>query len=150
MGLAPLMTMGSLKTLPVSSKQRGVEGEKVHSSLATGCNSFSAALSLLCPCRFQIRLASPCSFRGHVCCAKPSQRVSTPSCQDGIPWKLFFLFISQKYNMVLFYWRDTDTDAISLKFCTLKSLSTFKNKSVPCQYFWFYNHLLLCSLFVLQ
>lgn len=108
-------------------------------------------MSLLRPCRFQIHLPSPCSFREPVFHAKPSRRVSVPSCQDGIPWKLFLLFISQKnYNTVLFYGRDTDTDTISLKFCTLKSLSTFTYKSVPCQYFWFYNHLLLCSLFVLQ
>ena len=119
--------------------------------LATGCSSFLAAQTFLCLCRFRIHLTSPCSFRETVFHAKPSWRVSTPSCQDGSPWKLVLLFISRKkYNTILFYWTNTDIDTISLKCCTLKSLSTFRYKSVPYQYFWFYNHILLCSLLVLQ
>lgn len=105
-----LMAMGSLKGPPVSSKQRYVGIKKGQSSHIRRYSSFTAALSLPCPCRFWIYLTSPCSFREPMLCAKPTWRVSDSSCQDSSPWKLFLFFISQeKYNAVLFYWKDTDT-----------------------------------------
>lgn len=131
-----LTAMGSLESVPMSSKQRGVEREKVHSSLATTLSSFSAALSLLCLCRIQIHLTLPCSFRKPVFHAKPSQRVSAPSCQDGIPWKLFLLFISQKkYNTVLFYWRDTATDNYQPEILYLKKPEYFQVQVCPLPIF---------------
>lgn len=45
---------------------------------------------------FRSILTSTYSFRELVFCTKLSQKVSTPSSMDSIPWKLFLLFISQK------------------------------------------------------
>lgn len=75
-----LMTIGSLKGLPVSSKQRGVEGEKSTQFACCRMHFFFCSTVTSVFVQVQIHLTSPCSFREPVFHAKPSQRVSTPSC----------------------------------------------------------------------
>lgn len=65
----------------------------MHSSLATRYSFFFCSTDT--PVSMQV--SDPFNFtllRELVLHAKPSKRVSTPSCKDRIPWKLFLLFIS--------------------------------------------------------
>lgn len=100
---------------------------------------FSATVSDLCPCRFQMHFNFNLLTK-RTCIlykALPKGFHSLLYGQHSLEIIFSFYFTGKKRYTVLFYWRDTDTDTIRLKFCALKRPSTFRYKFVPDGIFGF-------------